>query len=183
MNNDKDIVRSILSGNEKDFSLIVDRYYQKLIYFFFKMNLAREDAEDIVQEVFIKVYKNLYKYNEGWCFTTWLYKIAVNTFNDLLKKKRLKTTNIDVDTLESDLNFKDLSIDNVHNRIIVKTMLDSMDNETKTIMILRYFYSFSFKDIGVIVNSSQDAVKMRVCRERGRLNKMFSENVKGVRSL
>lgn len=88
MNKDRDnmLVESTLKGDVNSFEELVSFYQGRIFNFLSKMTATREDAEEITQEVFIKVYKNLYKYNCKWSFSTWIYRIAVNTLRSEYKK-------------------------------------------------------------------------------------------------
>lgn len=174
MKSDEDIVKDILAGNEESFSLLIDKYYHKLMTLCLKMFIYKEDAEDIIQEVFIKVYKNLYKYNGKWAFNTWIYKIAVNTIKDIRKRKVLKTTHLNIEVLPENLAFQEGWTDSIHNKDILRSILATMDQDLKTMMILRYYQDLSFKEIGLIFNMSTGAVKMKIFRARERLCKEYS---------
>ncbi len=174
MKTDEEIVKDILAGNEESFSLLIDKYYHKLMTFCLKLFISREDAEDIIQEVFIKVYKNLYKYNSNWAFNTWIYKIAVNTLKDIRKRKAIKTTYLNIEILSENADFQDGCIDSIHNKDLLKSILASMDQDLKTMMILRYYQELSFKEIGLIFSMSAGAVKMKIFRARERLCKEYS---------
>ncbi|WP_010680977.1 RNA polymerase sigma factor [Acetivibrio cellulolyticus] len=174
MKTDEEIIKDILAGNEESFSFLIDKYYPKLMTFCMKLFITREDAEDIIQEVFIKVYKSLYKYNSNWAFNTWIYKIAVNTLKDIRKRKVIKATELNIEIFTENNDFQDGCIDSIQNKELVRSILASMDQDLKTMMILRYYQEFSFKEIGLIFNMSADAVKMKIFRARERLCKDYS---------
>jgi len=83
------------------FSVIVERYEKKLLkYILNQSNVSIEDAENILQDVFIKVYKNINSYNSIYKFSSWIYRIAYTTTIDNYKKHKNineNTTSIDVD--------------------------------------------------------------------------------------
>lgn len=174
MSSDEQVVESILKGNEENFSILIDKYYPKLMKFYIKLFVSRDDAQDIIQEVFIKVYKNLYKFNSKWAFNTWIYKIAVNTLKDVKKRKVINTAELDLERIAQNSSLQDSCIEDIHNKEIARIMLDSMDEKLRTIMILRYYEELSLSEIGLIFNMSADAVKMKVFRARERLCKDYS---------
>ena len=89
MDTDKTLVKQILNGKTELFTELVNRYYSKITSFIMKMNVSREDAEDLAQDVFVKVYNNLYKYDDRWQFSTWIFKVAINTLRDSKKRKQI----------------------------------------------------------------------------------------------
>lgn len=81
---DRQIVNQVLSGNTESFSLLVDRYYRKILGFICKTGIPRDDAEDLAQEVFIRAFRNLFRYDASWSFSTWIFRIAVNLSKNYL---------------------------------------------------------------------------------------------------
>jgi len=74
---DRALVESSLNGSVPDFEILIKRYSKKLYLFIYNRTGNREDTEDIIQETFLKVYKNLSGYDPKWNFSTWIYTIAV----------------------------------------------------------------------------------------------------------
>ena len=73
---DAALVRSILSGDRERFELLVERYQTRLLNFIYRTIGDREKAEDLVQEVFIRVYRHLHRFDRSKKFSTWAYTIA-----------------------------------------------------------------------------------------------------------
>lgn len=179
MQSDEQVVESILLGNEENFSLLLDKYYPKLITFCLKLFVSKDDVEDILQEIFMKVYKNLYKFNKSWRFNTWIYRVALNTLKDIKKKKKITTTELNYEAMIQNNSFHDNCIENLHNNEIIKKMFTDMDEKLKTMFILRYYEEMSFKEIGLIFNMSSEAVRMKIFRAKDRLYKEHSINYFG----
>lgn len=179
LDNDIALVENALKGNTDSFSLLVRKYQGKLFNFLLKMNISPDDAEEISQEVFIKVYNNLYKYNSKWCFSTWLYKIAVNTLRSQYKKKkksRLTDYYADIQDIAC-INpvYPDVSYEiKEQTREIIKLM-DSLTEDQKLAFTLRYIQDFSFKEIGDIMGISPEAAKMKIQRAKQSLCKRFEK--------
>ena len=85
---DRQLVNLVLIGSTESFSLLVDRYYKKILGFICKTGISREDAEDITQEAFIRAYNNLFRYDANWSFSTWIFRIAVNLTKNHQKRRR-----------------------------------------------------------------------------------------------
>lgn len=88
MENDDILVENVLNGNIESFSVIVSKYQNRLLNFLLGLTSCREDAEEILQDVFIRAYNYLYRYNSNWKFSTWIYSIAANSFKDYYNKKK-----------------------------------------------------------------------------------------------
>ena len=85
---DKQLIVEYLKGDEKALETLFSRYLKPIYTFVYRLTGNAQDAEDISQEVFVKVWKNLKKYDDTRSFKTWLFTIAKNTAYDLLRKNK-----------------------------------------------------------------------------------------------
>lgn len=145
------------------------------------MTNSKEDTEDILQEVFVKVYNNLYKYNDNFCFSTWIYSITVNTVKSSYKKKKCRPSSHFVDGLIEEISSSDndpeLIMEVKEHYIKIIEVIDSLKEKQKTAFILRFLKNFSYEEIGNIMGTSQEAAKMKVYRAKTILAKKL-ENMK-----
>jgi RNA polymerase sigma-70 factor (ECF subfamily) len=170
LDRDNILVVNTLKGDTDSFSELVQNHQSRLYSFLLKMTYSKEDAEEIMQEVFIRAYNYLYKYDSRWSFSSWLYRIAVNTFKTEYKKKKTRN-NIDYyDQLPEEL----CSIDNCpesvyemkeHYREIL-AMIYELKKEQKLAFLLKNVQDFSYKEVGDILGISAEAAKMRVQRAK-----------------
>ncbi|MFZ5988564.1 MAG: RNA polymerase sigma factor [Bacillota bacterium] len=179
MDTDKILVKQIQDGKTELFADLVNRYYPRITAFIIKMNVNREDAKDLTQDIFVKVYNNLYKYNDNWQFSTWIFKIAINTFRDSKKKKYIKSEDLDGCFIESKTFLPDEHIDNLYLRELIQKMFKSLEDDVKAMLILRYYHELSFKEIGEIFKKSPEAVKMKVLRVRKKLSEVYGKSLEG----
>lgn len=182
MDRDGILVANTLKGDIDSFTLLVQNYQNRLYSFLLKMTCSREDAEEILQEVFIRAFNYLYKYNSSWSFSSWIYRIAVNTFKTEYKKKKKS----DIVDLHSELPEELYSIDycpetvyetKEHYREIIE-MVNTLKNEQKLAFLLKNIQGFSYKEVGEILGISTQAAKMRVQRAREALWIKFEEQRK-----
>ncbi|WP_404459706.1 RNA polymerase sigma factor [Sutcliffiella horikoshii] len=82
-------VEQVLAGNKQAFAFIINRYKNRLYSMVLRMVKNPEDAKDLVQECFIKVYGQLDKYDRKGSFASWLYRVSVNHCMDIFRKKQL----------------------------------------------------------------------------------------------
>ena len=167
------LVKDAVNGDMNSFKNLMDMYYPLILTFIMKMNVSKEDSEDITQEVFIKLYNNLYKYNEKWKFSTWIFKIAVNTYKNFRKKKRSIKETTDTDLVYDKSYNQDEFIENIHQKETIKKMLSSLNPDVHMAVELHYIYDFSFKEIGRIIKTSPEAVGMKIYRARNSLRKKY----------
>jgi len=88
---DEEVAKRVQAGQSEAFGLIVERYEAKLFRYGKKFLSNHENIEDVVQEVFIKVYQNIQSFDSSQKFSPWIYRIAHNTYVNVLKKKFART--------------------------------------------------------------------------------------------
>ncbi len=179
LNNDNALIENVLKGDIDSFSVLVLRYQGKLYNFLQKMNLSSQDAEEITQEAFIKAYNNLYRYSSKWSFSTWLYRIAVNTLrSEYKKKKKIGLVDYYADAQDIACNnaiSPDLLYEIKEQATEIIKLIDSLNEDQKLAFTLKYVQDFSFKEIGDILGISPGAAKMKIQRAKQTLCKNFEK--------
>ncbi|WP_250277866.1 RNA polymerase sigma factor [[Clostridium] colinum] len=184
---DIEIVEKVLKGDVDAFSNIIDKY-EKMIY-----NLAYRifnnvsDAEDITQETFIKIYKNLYKCEGKQSIKTWIYTIAYNTCIDEVRKRKGKN-NISLD-MEIDGKDNSFSLDFPSNEptpenyliqkegiLEIEQAINSLNEDNKALIFLRDIKGFSYNEISEIMGLNIGTVKSKLNRARNTLKNILKNN-------
>lgn len=167
---DNILVENTLKGDVKSFEELVSLYQGRIFNFLTKMTATRLDAEEITQEVFIKVYKNLYKYDNRWSFSTWIYRIAINTLRSEYRKvKKAKDIDYyhDMHTLPASLSdLPDIAYEIKEQHLEIIKLIDELKEDQKTALLLRCMQDFSFVEIGRILGISPEAAKMKIQRAK-----------------
>jgi len=173
---DEELIEKFQEGDVYAFDEIVRRYKDQLMNFVFRFLNDRSDAEDIVQETFLRVYKNKHAYKRIAKFSTWIYTISGNLAKtELRKRKRRQIFSI------SNLGFedKDYEVPDLRRRgpedladgtfkdELIQEAIDSLPPKFKEVIILRDIQGFSYEEISQIVDVPIGTVKSRV--NRGRL--------------
>lgn len=170
---DKILIKKILKGDIDSFSTLVQNYQTQLYNLFMRMTYSKEDTEEILQDVFIKIYKNLYKYNPKWPFSAWLYKIAINTYKSNINKKKKYYEHINYETLSEDIctsyGNPELSYELKEGYKEIVKMFGCLKSEQKFALLLKHFKGFSYKEIGHIMGITDQAAKMKVQRAKNTL--------------
>ncbi|TDI78417.1 MAG: sigma-70 family RNA polymerase sigma factor [Caldithrix sp.] len=186
--NEKDVlkyVRRSLSGDAKAFEWII-RKYQKRIYFTaLQVVMNHDDADDMLQDTFIKAYTKLDTYNESFPFYPWLYRIAINTcLNHQKKKARLRALSLDdldgnghqVDLAESPAQMFDIEGSELVEKL--KGALKKIPYEQRTVFILRVNDGLSYQEISETMDISMGTVMSRLSRARDKLRILLEDYVK-----
>ena len=135
-----------------DFDNIYEEYFDRIYYKVLSVVKNDDDAEDICQETFISVYKNLSKFREESNIYTWIYRIAINKTYDFFKKRKIEfEINDDVLSLPEDVNFD--------TKVILQEKLKLISDKEREIVILKDIYGYKLKEIAEMKNMNLSTVK------------------------
>ncbi|WP_010246277.1 RNA polymerase sigma factor [Acetivibrio cellulolyticus] len=170
MNSDHILIEDTLKGNTESFTLLIKKYQQPIYSLLFKMTLSKEDSEEIMQDVFLKAFNNLYKFDIEKPFSSWIYRIALNTFKTHYRKNKKNKNLIPEEAIPESLlssyeNIEDSYEIKEEYKYIVQ-IINTLNSDQKTALILRHVQGFSNKEVGEIMGISAEAVKMKVQRAR-----------------
>ncbi len=172
---DEELIARFQQGDQQAFDILVHRYKDQLLNFVYRFVGNRNDAEDIVQETFLRVYKNKHYYKEIAKFSTWIYTIAGNLAKtELRKRKRRKLFSVsnfmneekDYEIPDEDKN-PELEVDGTIKDDIIQKAIEKLPPKFKEVILLRDVQGFSYEEISQILNIPLGTVKSRV--NRGRL--------------
>ncbi len=152
--------------------MIVDRY-SKTIY-----NLAlnffgnREDAEDVTQDIFLKIFNNMDKFREEKNFNSWLLTISKNYCIDYWRKykKGVKRVELDDNLIKQDTTPEDIAIKN-YDAVTLRQKISILDPDLRLLLIMRDIQEFSYQDIADNLNLPLGTIKSRINRARIKLAK------------
>jgi RNA polymerase sigma-70 factor (ECF subfamily) len=175
------IIASV-EGSEEAFSELLGFYLKPVFNFVFRMAGNAKDAEDITQEVFIKLWKNLKKYEPGKNFKAWLFSIARNTAIDWLRKrKNISFSEFEDEEGENQLfnlvpdagPWPDELAVKAENSKIMDEMVGKLPVIYKEVIVLRYKNQFTFEEIGKITKRPLNTVKSQHQRALNSLRKLL----------
>jgi RNA polymerase sigma-70 factor (ECF subfamily) len=186
---DEELVSYIIKGKTELFSVIVDRYQSKVFSTAWNYTHDHEEARDLTQEIFIKLYNNLGSYKSKASFSTWLYRIAVNRCIDWTRKKKLPTVSTIYDGNDEETDIYDTIADsgggpeetliNLENRAYIRKVVEELPEIYKTVIILYYFEDFSPQEISDITDIPKRTIETRLYRGKNLLKLRLEELVCG----
>lgn len=166
------IIRQCMHGNTDAFCSIVEKYQNLLFHVIYRMIGDRDDAADILQNVFIKAFEKLHMYNPRKNFRFWIHRIAVNeSINFIHHRHRL------INVIEERV----IAIDDTPDVLLQKTeLVDTIEKallrlntEHRILIILKHFGELSYRDISEILGISEKTVKSRLYSARQQLRKIL----------
>ena len=181
------LARRALKGDQQAFAEIVGLYQDKLYHMACRMLNNRQEAEDVVQDTFLRVYRNLDRYDESMKFSTWIYRIATNLCIDRLRKRKpsysLDAESSDHEGLDgysmmpSDDRTPESEAILSETQATVQEAIESLPAKYKSVMALRYMQDLSLQEIGDILDMPVTTVKTRVHRGREFLRKKLERRL------
>jgi len=181
------LVKLALKGDQAAFAELVELYQEKLYHMAYRMLNNRQEAEDVVQDTFLRVYNNLERYDTSMKFSTWIYRIATNLSIDRLRKRK-PVYSLDAESSEyegldgysmipSDNRTPESEMLISETQRIIHQAIDTLPPKYKTVMILRYIHELSLQEVGDILDMPVTTIKTRVHRGREFLRKKLEHKL------
>lgn len=175
---DEDVAVAVQSGHTEQFGVLVERYEQKMKRYARRFLFGYDDAEDLVQDVFIKAFVNIRSFNVKRRFSPWLYRIAHNEFITAIKRKKrepLPFFDPDVlfphpvsrETADRDLLDREL-------KEMVEACLDRIDAKYREPIVLYFFEELSYEEIADVLGIPISTVGVRLKRGKEQLRKKYA---------
>jgi len=180
-NKEKELISEIRKGNTRAFSDLVDGYKDLVFTLAIRMLGNREEAEEVSQDVFIKVYKSLPNFKGDSKISTWIYRIAYNTCLDRIKKIKKKRTHTDLNHIDQ-IAYADL--DTAFDKMVqaersemIDRCLSKLSAEDAGILTLFYLEEKNLQEIEETTNLSVNTLKVRLFRARKRLASIMEKSL------
>ena len=173
---DRELVRRAQGEDKEAFEELIRRHQHRVFAVASGILRKREDVEDIAQQVFVKAYFSLKRFDQRAAFSTWLYKITVNECWDLLRKKKVRPLVYESDLSEEQARQVMTSAEKVNPgpdisekieaRENVERLLEGLDERDRLMLILKEVEGYSIEEIAEVLNLNGNTVKVRLFRAR-----------------
>lgn len=179
---DQEIVRLALRERAL-FGHIVERYEEKLSRYIARLGIRdQDDRDDVLQEIFIKVYRNLNDYDERYSFSAWIYRIAHNESISWYRKKKVRPEGNLVADSEEVLAFLNDGEDGVEVRFDkeidskrLQTALNTLDPKYRDILVLRFFEHLEYEEISDVLKMPVGTVGSMIYRAKKQLKEALTK--------
>lgn len=176
---DRELVRRAQREDKEAFEELIRRHQHRVFAVAGGIVRRREDVEDVAQQVFVKAYFSLKRFDQRAAFSTWLYKITVNECWDLLRKRKVRPLVYEADlsedqarqvisSAEKSKDEPDIS-DRLEARQRVERLLDGLEERDQLMLILKEVEGFSIEEIAEVLDLNANTVKVRLFRARRRV--------------
>jgi len=171
MNDDLILIKRSLDGNPEAFGELMNRHLSLVYNTAFSITGNRADADDAAQETFIKAYNSLDGFREKSSFRTWLYRIAVNTCYDIIRKNGVRNT-VPLETVSQ----REAAKSGEEGGAYARGLLNCLSPADRAIITLKDIDGFSYKEISKTLKCSLASVRVRLHRARKELIRRHDEN-------
>jgi RNA polymerase sigma-70 factor (ECF subfamily) len=184
---DEELVADVLAGDRDLYGEIVLRYQGRLVNYLFRLLRNLDDAHDLAQEVFLKVYRALDRFDPRYRFSTWLFRVGQNAAIDHIRKRRLQVVSIQRPDAESggDREWEFPSPDptpygdtrNIERGQAIQEAVAALPWEYRELIVLRHFGELSYEEIATLKEMPLGTVKNKLFRGRQMLKQTLKEYV------
>jgi RNA polymerase sigma-70 factor (ECF subfamily) len=172
-NEDQKLIDAIGKGDTKAYAQLVNHYKDLVYTLAIRMLKHREEAEEVAQDTFIKVFKSLDKFKGDSKFSTWIYKVTYNTCLDRIKKNKKYLNDVAIDEFTfNKLDTIDNALDNLikeEKHTLIKNCINKLPEDSSALLTLFYFEELSLDEISKIINIEANTVKVKLFRARKKL--------------
>ncbi len=175
-------LKQVLAGNTSKFSYFIDQYKDMAFSIAFRIVNNREDAEEIVQDSFLRAYKSLGKFRGDSKFSTWFYRIVVNNALSRKKKDTEEANEVDISMVTDDAVY---SVESAYKSLaredqkkFIELALGKLSMEDRLLLTLYYLSESSIDEISAITGIAIENIKMKLHRARKKLYAVLVNHLK-----
>lgn len=179
--NDQHYINQVIVGNSNAFAVLVNQYKDLVFTLAFKMLKNKEEAEEVSQDTFIKVFNSLNKFKGESKFSTWIYKITYNTCLDRLKKSKKENSVLYIEDFnEHQVRTIESVLDTFNEKERIQKIqecLQLLPSEEAFLLTLYYFDNQPIDEIAKIIDCNSNNVKIKLFRSRKKLALILKERL------
>ncbi|MEN8152382.1 MAG: RNA polymerase sigma factor [Acidobacteriota bacterium] len=174
---DDKVIASVREGNVRNFEILIERYKTKIINFVFRMILDYDEAQNISQEVFLKIFKNIKNYKENDNFQSFIYTIAKNMTLNYIKKQKRVVLFSSFSREKEEEKYTGISgtqvyeIEKIEKDKLVTEALRLLNENQRLVLIMKVYLGFSYKKIRDITGWTIPKIETLISRAKQSLKK------------
>jgi len=184
---DEFYIEKVLAGDSSAFAELVNRHKFNVFNICIKILRNKEEAEEVAQDTFLKVYEKLNTFKMEAKFSTWLFRIAYNLSISQLRKSKAKQIDVDDyihEAVAEDEMLETLNQETTAEReMILKSAIEKLDNIQQLLLQLFYEKEMSIHEVAKITNLSESNVKVKIHRARQTLFKIMQTSITNIEKI
>jgi RNA polymerase sigma-70 factor (ECF subfamily) len=174
---DEELVRTVLAGDRERFAELVQRYQGRLVNYLHRLVRDLDEAHDLAQEVFVRVYQALGRFDPQYRFSTWLFRVAQNAAIDVIRKRRFRLVPLTRPDDESVEGTRELELadgqPSARDRLEtgeqerrIRAAIDALPWEYRELILLRHYGELAYDEIATLKSMPLGTVKNKLFRAR-----------------
>lgn len=173
---DEAIMEAVKNGDLQQVTLLFGRYNKRIYNFLARMTIDRALAEDLTQNVFLRIIKYRTSYREGARFQSWIYQVARNVFSDHYQAHKNKFSDfIDVDKISDHMPDKENNELQDEKEALLHRSMAKLSDEQRELLVLTRFQQMKYEEVAGIMNTTVANIKVKVHRAIIKLREYYFE--------
>jgi RNA polymerase sigma-70 factor (ECF subfamily) len=173
---DEMIMEAVKNGDLQKVSVLFERYHKRIYNFLARMTIDRDLAEDLTQNVFLRIIKYRSSYREGMRFQSWIYQVARNIFSDHYQAHKNKVSDfITVEKISDHLPESEETYDREEQEKLLTRSMALLSEEQRELLVLTRFQHMKYEDVAVIMHTTVANIKVKVHRAIAKLREHYFE--------
>jgi len=173
---DEMIMKAVKRGDLQQASLLFDRYNKRIYNFLARMTVDRSLAEDLTQNVFLRIIKYRNSYREGAKFHSWIYQVARNVFSDHYQANKNKNKSfIDIEMVGENIRHNEESELRDEREELLHKSMAKLGPEQRELLILTRFQQMKYEEVALIMDTTAANIKVKVHRAIAKLREHYFE--------
>ena len=169
-------MEAVKGGDLQQVSVLFDRYHARIFNFLARLTMDRPVAEDLTQNVFLRLIRYRGSYRPGSKFMPWIYQMARNVFSDHYQSVKAKMKgNVDVENLSEAMAESTESWEQDEREKLLHQSLAKLDDEQRELLVLTRFQQMKYEEVALIMNTTVANIKVKVHRAIGKLREHYFE--------
>ena len=170
---DEMIMEAVKNGDLQQASVLFDRYHKRLFNFLARMTFEREAAEDLTQNVFLRMLKYRSSYREGAKFQSWIYQMARNVFADHYQESKNKSGFVKMETIPDKIDESENDWEQQERTL--QLSMQRLADEQRELLVMTRFQHMKYEEVAEIMNTSVANIKVKVHRAINKLREHYFE--------
>jgi RNA polymerase sigma-70 factor (ECF subfamily) len=181
LNDDQQLIEQVRQGDDESFRLLVERHSRAIYRAAFRVTGNAADADDVVQETFLRAYRAIGRYDGRAAFSTWIHRIAINCALDMIDARKRREASVVSDDVILNVASGDARPDRIAlgtetQRAIAEAM-DRLTGNERTAFVLRHFEGMPLEEIGQILGIRMSATKNTIFRAVRKLREQLQPHI------
>jgi RNA polymerase sigma factor (sigma-70 family) len=173
---DELIMEAVKRGELQQATLLFERYNKRIFNFLARMTMDRELAEDLTQNVFLRIIKYRTSYREGNKFQSWIYQVARNVFSDHYQAHKNKFSDfVDVEKISDHMADREESEEQDEKEKLLHRSLAKLNEEQRELLVLTRFQQMKYEEVAAIMDTTVANIKVKVHRAILKLREYYFE--------